>query len=540
MDRGYHRYDEPYGRPRRKANWFGWTVAILLLTGATMAAWLGSYYIFGQPERPDSYRILKKLHRIEQPKRFQLTAAPPGEFLSPQQLFERYGALHSAELAKTNAELARNFIRNYQQVAGLVPYVVGRFTIVGARELGPDDLFTTGMVTLTDAVDFGEVLMEHVYPADAQTVPVMKETLVPGLETKLERSHDLSVVVHAERLSDGRLLITTVPLLYGSYTVTQGRGTFSLEPPLDLNMAGGWPLMKDDERKTVEASYRSGAAAVKPKSEIPGITIPGIGPSATPAVAANELVRVEQAVAVETPTPTPTPKMAAKALPTPKGGKLAKGLKLSPTPATAANKPGVTPTPTPTALAAASPPAQRATQPAPTPSVAAASPAPRAAQPTPAPSIATAPPAVAVTAPTAAPIKPVAPDTTLASTAGGASWRTYPAGKMPVGRLIDPSNLGDLAEHGMAGERVYLRGQFVVNFTDANHAVLRPKNKLTDTVLHFGAPSSTRIVVEFPAGYTPPAQGSVVTRDEARPFEITEVRRQADGLLNVIAREIMQ
>jgi hypothetical protein len=31
-----------------------------------------------------------------------------------------------------------------------------------------------------------------------------------------------------------------------------------------------------------------------------------------------------------------------------------------------------------------------------------------------------------------------------------------------------------------------------------------------------------------------------VSRDEARPFEITEVRRQEDGQLNVFAREIMQ
>ena len=38
----------------------------------------------------------------------------------------------AAELAKTNAELARNYIRNYQQVRGLVPYVVGRYTIVAS------------------------------------------------------------------------------------------------------------------------------------------------------------------------------------------------------------------------------------------------------------------------------------------------------------------------------------------------------------------------------------------------------------------------
>src|SRR4026207_1323851 len=124
MDRSLFRYDEPTSRPRRKANLFGWTILILLLSGLALAAWLGSYYIFGQPERPDSYRILQKLHKIEQPKRFQITAAPAGEFLTAKQLHERYSAMRPTELAKTNAELARNFIRNFQQVRGQVPYIV--------------------------------------------------------------------------------------------------------------------------------------------------------------------------------------------------------------------------------------------------------------------------------------------------------------------------------------------------------------------------------------------------------------------------------
>ena len=40
--------------------------------------------------------------------------------------------------------------------------------------------------------------------------------------------------------------------------------------------------------------------------------------------------------------------------------------------------------------------------------------------------------------------------------------------------------------------------------------------------------------------YVPPRQGAEVTRDEQRPYEITEVRRQEDGQLNVFVREIMQ
>ncbi|MEY2531159.1 MAG: hypothetical protein QOI96_1244, partial [Verrucomicrobiota bacterium] len=95
MDYGLFRYDEPYGhgRVRRRTNWFAWTVAILLLTGFAFAAWLGGFYIIGQPERPESYRILQKLHKVDPPKRFELTAAPPGEFLTAQQLFERYSAM---------------------------------------------------------------------------------------------------------------------------------------------------------------------------------------------------------------------------------------------------------------------------------------------------------------------------------------------------------------------------------------------------------------------------------------------------------------
>jgi hypothetical protein len=175
-----------------------------------------------------------------------------------------------------------------------------------------------------------------------------------------------------------------------------------------------------------------------------------------------------------------------------------------------------------------------------------------ASLPTPKPPVATAAPTIAAAqaspATTAAavpvlPAQPVPPDTsaeTLASNAGGGSWKTYPAGKMPLGRLIGTTDLRDVAERGLAGERVYLKGQFTVNFSDANRAVLRPRTKLTDKVLHFGAGSSARIIVEFPAGYTPPSQGSVVNRDEMRPFEITEVRKQEDGQLNVFVREIMQ
>lgn len=528
MDRDYYRYEDAYGRPRRKSSLFGWSIAIILLTGLAFAAWLGSFYIFGQPERPESYRILKKLHKIDPTKRFELTAAPPGEFLSAKQVYDRYIAMSPTELGKINGELARNYIRNFQSVRGLVPYVVGRFNIMAARELDANDVFTSGMVALTNAVEHGELLMEHVYPSDPQALPLMKKTLVTGLEIKLERTHDLSAVIHAERLSDGRILITAMPLLYGSYTVTRGSGTFTLEPPLDLNLAGGWPLFKESSRLAAESRYRERVAPSQPVAAVAGLA------PTPPPPAENALIRVEPAQQVDVPkvaiaTPAPPP---AKATPTPKGGKLARNKKATPTPSPAVSPPPMiaknNPTPAPIIAPPVAPPRP------------AKSPAPS----TPAPSVATTPAIAAsspvTSAPPTSPAQSVAPDNALASTAGGRVWKTYPPGKMPVGRLITTSDLKDLADRGLAGERVYLRGEFVVNFTESNRAVLRPKNKLTDTVMQLaGGGQNVRVIVEFPAGYTPPARGATVDRDAARPYEITEVRK-SDGVLNVFVREIMQ
>src|SRR6478672_9244393 len=311
MDRDYFRYEpaQNYRRARRKkTNFFAWSVAILLLTGFALAAWLGSFYIFWQPERPQSYKILKKLHKIEPSKRFELTAAPAGEFLTSKQLYDRYIALSPTELATLNAELTRNYIRNYQQVRGLVTYVVGRFNIMQARELTPDDVFLSGMVALANAVDHGELLMEHVYPADPQSLPLMKQTLTTGLEIRLERTHDLAAVVHAERLPDGRIMITAMPLLYGSYTAARGPGTFTLEPPLDMNLAAGWPLYKDNQRLGAEAKYSQYRERVAPRSTE---SVAGLAPTPAPP-AANELIRVEPAQQVEAPkvavvTPPPAP-----------------------------------------------------------------------------------------------------------------------------------------------------------------------------------------------------------------------------------------
>jgi hypothetical protein len=292
-------------------------------------------------------------------------------------------------------------------------------------------------------------------------------------------------------------------------------------------------LLKEQARLRAEVHYTQFKQGRQQPQAPAQVAIPGLVPGGTPPPPENQLVRVEPAKAV---TPPPIVQVqgknkSAKATPTPKG-KLAKNKptpkpSASATPFVIAGK-STSPAPAPSAVAQNSPP------PPPT-----RTPVPAKAQPT------QSLPEIALAQPVETPVRaqPVQPSTsdvgTLASTTGGGTWKTFPPGRMPLGRLIATSDLKEIADHGTAGERIYLKGQFVVNFSDANRAVMRPRGKLTDSVLHFGA-APTRIIVEFPTGYTPPPPGSTVSRDEARPLEITEVRRQEDGQLNVFAREIMQ
>src|SRR5204863_2450078 len=100
---------------------------------------------------------------------------------------------------------------------------------------------------------------------------------------------------------------------------TRAPSTFTLAPPLDLNLKAGWPLLKNLERLAAERRYRQ---QIAPTSQT--AMVAGIGASTPAAPPENALIRVEPAQQVEAPKiavvpPTPIGKLG----PTPKGGKLA-------------------------------------------------------------------------------------------------------------------------------------------------------------------------------------------------------------------------
>ncbi len=445
---------------------FVWTIVILLLVGIAIGCWIGSFYVFGHPEKAVSYSLLTRLKKLDPPKRFELTSAPRGQFLNPDKLLEKYGAMTPRELDRQNEQLLRDFIRNYKLSPELVTYVVGDFNILDSYELKESDFFPSGVVVVAEAKQNKNVLLEHVFTADAKVVPILHRMLLTGLDLQLNRGLDLSALLNIKRLDDGRMQFTAIPIVYGSYATTSGPGTFSLDPPKTLNVAMGLPvvttgLVTEATQKLASYKKRTGLGDEATPSQVP-----------TQARPLPQLVRVERPVAVGDNAPVPTPEPA---------------------------QPAGTPPPTPSVVVEATPP-----EPSPTP---AATPSPTVAPPS------------------------------IASTAGG-SWPTYDAGQMPRGRLLGIQDAPDLADRGTSGERIYLQGSFVVTASGPNRAVLRSQGAVAETLGLKGKTSNIRIIAEFPAGAKPPSEGSTFSRDSKRPFQITSVRKSADGQVNVYVREV--
>ena len=503
-------------------NLFAWTVFILLLTGFAIACWLGSFYIFGHPEYPRSYSILKKLKKIDPPKRFELTSAPPGEFLTAQKLYEKYATMPNSELQRENGELMRNYLTNFQETKKLVPYLVGRYTILDSYELKADDLFPSGVVALAQAADSQQVLVEHVYTSDPGSVTLLQKMLMTGLDIKLERTLDLSAVIHVERLDDGRLQLTAVPLLYGTYALKQGTGSFSLQPPADIHLEAGAPLIRQASLQQAAKAFAEYRKINAPRAQSPvENTAPNAEASASETPSNNiELIRVMPPVAA------PTPKTKSKKL------------------AAATPSPTATPTPAEVAQATPAPTSEPIVAPTATPRIVAINPTPTPMlTPTPPPSLVlpdSTPASVAVAHPsvTLQPFLQAAKPTPALSSSTAGSWKTYQPGQMPRGKLVGVGDANDLADRGTVSEKIYLQGRFVVTASGENRAVLRSQGGNLLGALAKPSSGAARIIVEFPAGSQPPTEGSSVSRDELRPFEIRDVRRGTDGQINIYVREI--
>lgn len=397
------------GKRKEPDNLFAWTVFIVCLALFAVFCWVGSFYVFGHPEKGLSYAVLKKFGKIDAPKRFEITSAPRGKFLGAEELHAHFDPMAKSSLQAESNRLLRNYVRNYQQTKDRVHYVIGEYRIMGVFRLAESNFFPTGVVALAESAENPAVLLELVFPSTAENAPGLARMLQTGQGLQLVKTHDLTAVIGARKLPDGRLSLTAVPLIYGNYTSSTAQGTISLEPPGELNADAGLPILNQAAVDAADENFRNFARRTGlVRKEIPSVLMRVQRTEAAPSSAvkaATETAAVPRAVPVEK-NDVPV----ARAIPVTAEVSAEPIAEATPPPAEIRVAEAVVPTATP--------------------------------------------------APTAAPAAPVR------------QWTLHPPGQMPRGRLVDLDVARGLSG-ALGTGRTYLRGDFKVSASGSGRAVLR-------------------------------------------------------------------
>jgi len=238
----------------RRHSYFWWVLANALALCFAVISWAVCLQVFGNPEVPRNYEILRKLGRLPQLKRYTVLDVPNGNLLDPKGLYSNYSkffALGGEELARVNSQLMRNYLTNFSRPM-MLTFIEGDYQVEKVRELGGFDFLPSGFAIRARALvkpdDFTKpapypVLIEYVFPTkDSAAVREFR----PGDILAVKKSPNCAAIVHAERLEeDGEPVVslTVIPIAYGPYRVGDTI-TFTIEPPTEVRPASGFPVFK--------------------------------------------------------------------------------------------------------------------------------------------------------------------------------------------------------------------------------------------------------------------------------------------------------
>ncbi|WP_367873915.1 hypothetical protein [Luteolibacter sp. Populi] len=240
---------EPPPKKKRPPAYYWWTLANVVALCLAVLSWLLCLHVFGHPEIPRNYEILRKLHRTTPPLPLTELEAPPGEAADPRAFFRRYASLTDAELKLFNAALMRNYLTNLKE-KNLIQYAEGNYRVDKVRRLGPDDLFQPGFAVRAQAMvapdEFTEaapwpVMIEYLFPTANPKAPGW---IAPGDKLTISKFPNCAMLLHVAR-TEGEdtpvICLTVVPIAFGNFQAGKDR-SFALEAPKELNPAAPLPV----------------------------------------------------------------------------------------------------------------------------------------------------------------------------------------------------------------------------------------------------------------------------------------------------------
>ena len=207
-------------------------------------------YVFGNPEIPRNYSILKKLGRLPELKRYTVLDVPNGTALDPSELYGKYFGLSEEMREKLNSLLVRNYMHNFESKL-LLTYVEGDFEIRDVRELTQDDFVYPGFAVRAQAMvmpdDFTQavgfpLMVEYIFPTEAGSGASGR--FDAGDILGISKNPNCAAVIHISKViveEEPGLQLTVAPIAYGPYRAGDEK-LFTIEPPQVLNPGAEMPL----------------------------------------------------------------------------------------------------------------------------------------------------------------------------------------------------------------------------------------------------------------------------------------------------------
>ncbi len=236
--------------PRRPA-YFWWFLANTLALCFAIFSWAVCLNVFGNPETPRNYAILKKLGRLPKLERYTVLDVPNGNALNPSELYGKYFGLDESERERLNTLLMRNYMRNFEKNL-LLSYVEGDFQVIEVRKLDAGGFIHPGFAIRAQAMvkpdDFTQavgfpVVIEYIFPTGNETAA---DRFSIGDILEVSKNPNCAAVVNVSKVvvdEEPALQLTVIPIAYGPYRIGKEK-SFSIEPPEELNPLAGLPIWK--------------------------------------------------------------------------------------------------------------------------------------------------------------------------------------------------------------------------------------------------------------------------------------------------------
>jgi hypothetical protein len=236
--------------PPSRPAYFWWFLANILALCFAVTSWLACLHVFGNPEVPRNYEILRRLGRLPEIRRYTVLDAPNGTSLNPQGQYARFFSMTEEKRAVMNARLLRNYLTNFERPLALT-YIEGEYQINAARLLDKNDFIKQGFVVRARAlVRPDEYTKAAPYPVLIDYVfPTSRTEEMKGFRSgdllDVKKSPNCAAIIHVDQVSDEDetfVCLTVVPIAYGPYQVG-GDVAFEIAPPVEISPGASFPIL---------------------------------------------------------------------------------------------------------------------------------------------------------------------------------------------------------------------------------------------------------------------------------------------------------